>query len=56
MPEHDHSIRLASRSGLRMAESDLRIPVIANKSYNIRMDTAAVSTHITGLDSGIGRS
>jgi hypothetical protein len=25
--------------------------VIANKSYNIRMDTAAVSTHITGLDS-----
>jgi hypothetical protein len=33
------------------AESDLRIPVIANKSYDIRMDTAAVSTHITALDS-----
>ena len=25
--------------------------MIANKSYDIRMDTAAVSTHITGLDS-----
>jgi hypothetical protein len=34
-----------------MAASDLRIPVIANKSYDVRMDMAAVSTYITGLDS-----
>jgi hypothetical protein len=44
MPEHDRSISLASRFGFEL-RLDLRIPVIANKFCDIRMDTAAVSTH-----------